>query len=172
MNKRLLIALAVVVGIVVVGGVILFGVRIVSAQAIIAVFNQRAAIAKECVQPVLALNGRQKTKRGKPMKTFDTRLFDNRIHSIDVAACPEKFRLAWLDYVHAVDQAIEATRNSEILNDSILGMIGVATRSAKLANNLEKPGEARDALEQAEYSLERVAVEYGVVFVRKSPDNQ
>ena len=188
MNKRLLIALAVFVGIIVVGVVILLEVRFVSTKAIIAVLNQRVETAKGCELPVLALNGRIKTKGGKPMKIFNARLFDNRIHSIDVSACPKIFQLAWLDYVHAVDQEIESRKDASKdtasdLKDFVEAAVAYETGRPllilkALAHPIERSEVSKAAmkqtgynLEDANYNLKRVAIEYGVVFVRKPVDN-
>lgn len=193
MNKRPLIALAVVVGVVVgivaVAAVILLEVRFVSTQAIIAVFNQRAETAKGCVQPAHYRNGRVMTKRGVPMKIFNARLFDNRIHSINVADCPKSFQLAWLDYVHAVDQVVERRKDASEDTASDLMDFGEAAIAYEtghpllMLRALTKPIERAEAskaamkqtgynLEDANYNLKRVAIEYGVVFVPKPPDSQ
>ena len=189
MNKRLLIALAVFVGILVFGAGILLEVRIVSTNAIIAVFNKRAETAKVCWQPLLARNGRPLTKRGKPMKIFNAHLFDNRINSIDVSACPKRFQLAWLDYVHAVD--VEVERRKEASGDMASDLVDIGEAAIAYETGhplltlkaLAKPIERSEAsaaamkqtgynLEDANYNLKRVAIEYGVVFIRKPLDNQ
>ncbi len=189
MSKRLLIALAVVVGAVVVGAVIFLKVRFVSAQAIVAVLNQRAGVAKECVQTARYRDGRVMTKRGKPMQTFNARLFDNRIQSIDVSACPKSFQLAWLDYVHAVDQEVERRKDaskdlaSDLLDFGVAAIAYETGHPLVMLKALAKPLERSEAskaamrqagynLEDANYNLKRVAIEYGVVFVPKPPDNQ
>jgi hypothetical protein len=188
MNKRLLIALVVFIGIVIVAAVILLEIRLVSTNAIIAVFKQRTETAKGCVQPLLFKNGRAVTKRGIPVKIFNARLFDSRINSIDASACPKRFQLAWLDYAHAVNQEVERRKTasedtaSDLVDFGEAAIAGETGHPLLMLNRLMKPVERAEAsraamkqtgynLEDANYNLKRVAIEYGVVFVRKPIDN-
>ncbi|MGO9244365.1 MAG: hypothetical protein ACLPT4_05940 [Verrucomicrobiia bacterium] len=170
-TNRLWVAFAAFVCVVAGAVGIWFVFRLHASSTIISVYNQRSEIAKECVKTAHWRNGNVMINRrtGEAVQRFDAHSFLKQVHAIDVSQCPKRFRLAWLDYVHAFDDLMDQANSSTILDETILGMIGVATRSSTLANRLDKPREAVDALKEATYHLDRIAVEYGVLFHPKPP---
>jgi hypothetical protein len=124
-------------------------------KAIIAVINQNAQNARDCT-----------TVFGK-RRDFNTRKFVNKVQGIDTSACPKKFQLTWLDYVHCWERQGEQTPGM-VLSEAYLGLIGVATRSSSLSKLTTKPIETADALENSWQNVETVALEYNVRIVRKT----
>jgi hypothetical protein len=156
--KKTTVALIVVACIIAAVGVY-FVTGIVRSQSIVVVLNQNAQNARDCTQ-VFAVGNRTRRR-------FNTRKFVDKLQGNDTSACPKKFQLAWLDYVHCWEREREQTPGV-VLSEAYLGMIGVATRSSSLSRLTTKPIETADALETAWQNLETVALEYGVRVIHKT----
>jgi hypothetical protein len=181
MNRRLLASA--VVGLTVFILVAAMWVRYAQTQAILSVFNQRLEIAKECTVAVHWPDGKPVLdKDGKPVKRLNVRKCVSRIHDIDVSACPKRFRLAWLDYLQAIDHLMEKGKDasSDLLYDVVdFGEAAVAYKTGHpilmleaLAKPVQRFGTTEAAIKQAgynltdaNYNLKRIAIQYGVRFV-------
>ncbi len=83
---------------------------------------------------------------------------------IDTSSCPEKFQVAWLDYVQALNQAPD---KNEILFDFVIGTIGVARKSAAWSKWINKAPDAKNDVVKAWQNLERIALDYDVRIVHQ-----
>ena len=151
------IAVVVVVGVAMIGGY--WAIRLYESNTVMAVLGQNIQAAKSCLE-VRPLGGRTR-------KIFNTRQYVNELHKIDPSHTPKKFQLAWLDYVQAWEREAEQT-NGTMLGEAYIGMLGVVSRSSRLASVAAKPIETANALERAQQNLERVALEYDVRIIHKT----
>lgn len=116
-------------------------------EAIAAVLDARVKLKAECWMPA------------PPMWVpgVDEYKFAAGLKKIDPSDCPEDFRLAWIDYVHAWDRKAMKTLG-ELTKGTAALTTGLATKNF---SHTLKRAEQRDVAE-AFRGVQRVAVAYGV----------
>jgi hypothetical protein len=123
--------------------------KAVESQSIVNVINQSASAAQNSMQI------------SRKYRRFLGSKYVGELHKIDTSACPKKFQLVWLNYVHAWELQAQQTPGTR-LAEAYLGAVGVITHSTSFEKIGTRGIETADATTLAWQNVETVALEYDV----------
>ena len=160
--KTFLVVLGVVIA---VGAVWLFNVARDQA-AIVKVFSEQSIAANQ-LQAELQTG---KAKKGPVNAQRALKHYAQALQSIDYSSCPERFRLAWFDYVTSVVDWSNRNLGAIGIKDLLeLGM-SVYTRDGRLTEDVAQDANSIQRPAVLLHQCQRIAISYGVSF--RLPVNQ
>lgn len=133
--------------------------RRIDCDAIVSVFHQ----AVDAVHSVEKLANTEQKGRENALV--------NKLAALDISSCPQDFRLAWFDYVTALQKDRRDTGGAALL-DLLLGVTAVvsqqyplaASEGSKVLAHAQTKQQEENAVSDALANVKRIAIRHGVVF--------